>query len=85
MSLKIQNHQTFLRLIAATVLLTLSWGGQVAAQTQPVLQKFLNEIPAQEFVDGATAYGAMHKDLPVVPILSGTKVLGYAYITSDFV
>lgn len=57
----------------------------VQAQTVPVLQKFISEIPANEFIDGATAYGAILDDIPVVPVLNGSDVLGHAYITSDFV
>ncbi len=42
-------------------------------------------VPASELVEGATAYGEMLPDLPVVPVLNGSKLMGYAFITSDFV
>ena len=56
-----------------------------SAQTTPVLQQFLPKIAAGDFVEGATGYGAMRTDIPVVPVLRGETVLGYAFITSDFV
>lgn len=62
--------------------------GSGAAEAQgkpPVLQKFLKKVPAAELVDGATSYGPLRADIPVVPVLAGSNVLGYAFITSDFV
>ncbi|NOR62274.1 MAG: 4Fe-4S binding protein [Rhodobacteraceae bacterium] len=50
-----------------------------------LLPKFVAEVPASELVEGATAYGAMLDAAPVMPILNGSELLGYAYITSDFV
>ncbi|OUS05116.1 4Fe-4S binding protein [Rhodobacterales bacterium 52_120_T64] len=55
------------------------------AQTPPVIQKFITEISASELVEGATAYGSMLNNIPVVPVLNGSDVVGYAFITSDFV
>ena len=59
--------------------------GIAQAETSPVIKKYITDIPAADFIDGATAYGAIRSDVPVVPILSGQKTLGYAFITSDFV
>ena len=59
--------------------------GTTRAQAQPVLQQFLSKVPAGDLADGATGYGALRTDIPVVPILNGDAVLGYAFITSDFV
>jgi NosR/NirI family nitrous oxide reductase transcriptional regulator len=63
-------------LLAATV---------ARADGPPILERFIAQIPAGELVKGATAYGAMREDVPVVPVLKGSDLLGYAYITSDFV
>lgn len=76
---------TIFRTIAVLQLAFLAFAGVATAQTPPVLQKFIAEIPASEFVVGATAYGAMLENIPVVPVLNGSDVLGHAYITSDFV
>ncbi|VAW14960.1 Nitrous oxide reductase maturation protein NosR [hydrothermal vent metagenome] len=51
----------------------------------PVLKTFLAKIPASEFVKGATAYGPISQAYPLAPVLSGTDVLGYVYVTSDYV
>ncbi|MCR9138272.1 MAG: NosR/NirI family protein [Alphaproteobacteria bacterium] len=56
-----------------------------AQSRAPVLQKFLVEIPAGELVEGATAYGPIRTDIPVAPVLKGGSVMGYAFVTSDFV
>ena len=55
------------------------------ARTGPVIAHYIKKVPAGELVAGATAYGPMEKDLPVVPILKGHERIGYAFITSDFV
>lgn len=56
-----------------------------AQGTRPVVEKFLPEIAAGELVDEATAYGPLRSDVPVAPVMKGDEVLGYAFITSDFV
>jgi len=76
-----QLFLSFLRLIAALLV----FAGMAAAQSAPVLNKFLKKVPASELVAGATGYGNMLEALPVVPVLKGKEVLGHAYITSDFV
>ncbi len=55
------------------------------AEGAPQLTRFIAQLPASDLVDGATAYGEMRDDIPVVPVLNGSELLGYAYITSDFV
>ena len=79
-----QRSPHLIRIIAAIYVALFALSG-AQAQTPPVLLKFIAEIPANEFIEGATAYGSVLDDIPVVPVLSGSKVLGHAYITSDFV
>jgi NosR/NirI family nitrous oxide reductase transcriptional regulator len=52
---------------------------------EPVLQQFLDKVPAGELVAGADAYGPLQTDPPVAPVLKGGETVGYAFITSDFV
>ena len=73
------------RLLAVIHVALFAFTIDTQAQTAPVLHKFISEIPASEFIEGATAYGSILDDIPVVPVLNGTDVLGHAYITSDFV
>ncbi|PCJ76118.1 MAG: 4Fe-4S binding protein [Rhodobacteraceae bacterium] len=73
------------RIVSTVYLVFLALISVAHAQTQPILQKFISEIPAGEFIEGATAYGAFLDEIPVVPVLNGQEILGYAYITSDFV
>ncbi len=55
------------------------------ANGAPVLETFIAKVPAGELVEGATAYGEIRDDIPVAPVLKGSELLGYAFITSDFV
>ncbi|MCF6315869.1 MAG: NosR/NirI family protein [Marinosulfonomonas sp.] len=92
MSLKKTSPQvsSLLRIFAILQIVFLAFAGSVIAQTSPVLNspvlnKFIPKVPASELVAGADAYGAMLENIPVVPVLKGGEVIGYAYITSDFV
>ncbi len=80
-----RNVATALRFLAFLPFLFLIFAAPVRAGSVPVLERFLPEYPAAEFVDGATAYGAIRDDIPVAPVLKGDTVLGYVYISSDFV
>ena len=55
------------------------------ARAEPVLQHFLQELPAAELVAGADGFGPMQADTPAAPILKGGETLGWAIVTSDFV
>ncbi|VAV89847.1 Nitrous oxide reductase maturation protein NosR [hydrothermal vent metagenome] len=68
-------------LLLALVVLT----GVAAGETRPILYKFIANTPASELVNGATSYGPLRADIPVVPILNDGKTLGYAFVTTDFV
>ncbi len=72
-------------LIVAFQLAFMMLAGAALAEHTPVLEKFLTKVPASELVEGATAYGPMRDDVPVVPVLNGSDLMGYAFITSDFV
>ena len=76
---------TALRFLMVVCITLLAFAATARAQTAPVLLKFLEKLPASEFVEGATAYGPMLENIPVVPVMNGGKVIGHAYITSDFV
>ncbi|MCZ4271940.1 NosR/NirI family protein [Maritalea porphyrae] len=74
-------------ILLAVVALALAFNASAAfAQTaRPILEKFLPKVEAQFFAPEATSYGNINAQLPVAPILRGQDVLGYAFITSDFV
>jgi len=81
-----QEPQGFCRILALFCAVLVLLGQTAHAQANPpVLQKFLSEISASELVDGATSYGPIRADFPVAPVLGGSNVLGYAFVTSDFV
>ncbi len=72
-------------LVLALALGLLGVGPAIAQASKVELTDFVSKHPAGGLVDGATAYGAMRDDIPVVPVLKGSEVMGYAFITSDFV
>jgi len=79
------KFRTLLSFLAVMQLAALLFASAGHAQNAPVLTRFLAEMPASELVEGATAYGPMRSDIPVVPVMNGSTLLGYAYITTDFV
>ncbi len=87
MSLKKPNLRipALLRIFIVLQIAFLAFATNVTAQTSPVLNKFIPKVPASELVEGADTYGDMLDSIPVVPVLKGGEVMGYAYITSDFV
>ncbi|WP_296762655.1 NosR/NirI family protein [Sediminimonas sp.] len=73
-------------LVFAFGLLVAAGSGAVHAQTaEPVLERFLSEVPASDLVSGADGYGALHADHPVAPVLKDGARIGWAFVTSDFV
>ena len=54
-------------------------------RAEPVLPSFLKEVPAASIVEGADSYGPLRDDVPVAPILKAGEIVGWAFITSDFV
>ena len=50
-----------------------------------VLSTYLTKVAPADLVPGADAYGPIRDDVPVAPVLQGDTLLGYAFITSDFV
>lgn len=77
-------RQLFLSVFLFIFLILIS-GVSLAQSSQTILEKFLPKIAASEFVASATSYGVVLDNIPVAPILKGEEILGYAYITSDFV
>ncbi|WP_413788573.1 4Fe-4S binding protein [Paludibacillus litoralis] len=49
------------------------------------LGRFLSTIDPADLMDGATAFGPVGADTPTAPVLAGSKTIGYAFLTSDFV
>ncbi|MCC0052336.1 MAG: FMN-binding protein, partial [Rhodobiaceae bacterium] len=55
------------------------------AQADPLVMKFLDKASVGDIVPGATEYGQLRSDIPVVEALKDGKVVGYVFLTSDFV
>ncbi len=49
------------------------------------LPRFLPDMEAADLAEGATGFGPLGEDAPVVPILKGSETIGWAFLTSDFV
>jgi NosR/NirI family nitrous oxide reductase transcriptional regulator len=69
------------------LILILIWflSAPALAQTGPVLERFLAEVAAGDLVTGAEAYGPPRDDMPVAPVLKAGEIIGWAFVTSDFV
>lgn len=74
---------TVLRLVA--YLLLLATAPAAAQSSNSILSRYLPDIAPADLVEGADAWGAIREDVPVAPILSGGKEIGFVFITSDFV
>lgn len=48
------------------------------------LSDFLNKAKPGELFEGADRFGTIAGDPPIVPVLRGEELLGYAYLNSDF-
>ncbi|WP_322989980.1 FMN-binding protein, partial [Hoeflea sp.] len=77
-----RGHSWIISLFALIASLVLGVGG---AQAEPLVMKFLDEVSVGEIVPGATEYGELRSDIPVVEALKDGQVLGYVFLTSDFV
>ena len=55
------------------------------ARAEPLVMKFLEKANVGEIVPGATEYGQLRSDIPVVEALKDGRVVGYVFLTSDFV
>lgn len=49
------------------------------------ISRFVPNLSPTELMEGATGFGVFRDDIPVVPILKGSEVAGYVFLTSDFV
>jgi len=64
--------------------MVLVWASPGRAAT-PLLPQFLDRVAPGDLVAGADAYGPLHADIPVAPLLTGGQSIGWVFLTSDFV
>ncbi len=67
---------TFLALLAS---------GPSPAVAASDLARFLKDVTPAELAPGADAFGAVRKDVPVVPVLKGGETVAHAFVNTDFV
>ncbi|PTW60540.1 NosR/NirI family nitrous oxide reductase transcriptional regulator [Breoghania corrubedonensis] len=53
--------------------------------TAPLIGSYTDKVPVGDIVPGADSYGQIRTDIPVVPALKGGTVVGWVFLTSDFV
>jgi NosR/NirI family nitrous oxide reductase transcriptional regulator len=74
-----------LRIVAVVlVALTSLFLSAIQGLADESLQHFLSATQPNELIQGADAYGAAEGTPPLVPVLSGGKAVGYAYLNTDF-
>ncbi len=54
-------------------------------QKIPELGRFLTEVAPGDLAPGADSFGPIREDVPVAPILNRGEIVGWAFLTSDFV
>ena len=67
------------------VLLIFLVAGSCPASAQSRLAEFLHDVPAGELVPGADRYAAPQGSPPVAQVLSGDRLVGYAFVNADWV
>jgi NosR/NirI family nitrous oxide reductase transcriptional regulator len=60
-------------------------GASAGTVRAPELGRFLLNVTPEDLAPGADAFGLIREDLPVAPILQQDAVVGWVYLTSDFV
>jgi len=83
MTTKPDNGRTWIAI--ALVMIASLLLGMSSVQAEPLVMKFLDKASVGDIVPGATEYGQLRPDIPVVEALKGGKVVGYVFLTSDFV
>ncbi|HUH50223.1 MAG TPA: FMN-binding protein, partial [Mycoplana sp.] len=78
-SLPRRNFATVL-ILSFLIVLALAFPGFAGGQ----LGTFLDKVQPSELFQGADRFGEPSGDPPIVPVLRGDDVLGYAYLNSDF-
>ncbi|HMN21216.1 MAG TPA: 4Fe-4S binding protein [Ottowia sp.] len=71
-------------LLLFVLFLTLVWP-VAGAQEAPTVGTFLGAVQPGALVPGTDRFGPLRAQPPVVPALKGDEVLGYVYLTSQFV
>ena len=55
------------------------------ASAESVLSKLLPDVQAGDLVEGADGFGATHPDIPAIQVLKDGGIVGWAFVTSDYV
>ncbi|MFN0265220.1 FMN-binding protein [Tepidamorphus sp. 3E244] len=64
----------------------IAWFGLAAEATAaPLISDFIDKVELQDIVPEADALGNLRADLPVYEARKGNNVVGYVFLTSDFV
>lgn len=70
---------------ALLMMLAILFVGLQTVQAVPLVTKFLEKVDVTKLVPGADSLGELQSNLPVVPALKDGEVIGYVFLTSDFV
>jgi len=83
MTPKADNDRTWITVVLVMIASLLF--GIATARAEPLVMKFLDKVSVGDIVPGATDYGQLRADIPVVEALKDGKVVAYVFLTSDFV
>tara|TARA_R110002072_G_scaffold847_33_gene6890 strand:+ start:5982 stop:8186 length:2205 start_codon:yes stop_codon:yes gene_type:complete len=72
-------------LLKAIAIVTAILIATAPASAESVLSKLLPNVQAGDLVDGADGFGATHPDIPAIQVLKDGGIVGWAFVTSDYV
>ncbi len=70
-------------ILAAAI--TFCGGFANAADTEPLIGRYIGDVHVSQIVPDADSFGRLRDDIPVVPALREGKIVGFVFLTSDFV
>ena len=79
---RLENSIFAATLLVLAILAAIPSAAQAAS---PLLSQYLGRAEPSELFAGADRFGPIQDGVPVAPVLQGDKLLGYAYLNSDFV
>jgi NosR/NirI family nitrous oxide reductase transcriptional regulator len=67
------------------VLIAVALVPAVASAQDRMIDRLLTRVTPEAIAEGADAFGPVRSDVPVAPVLRGGQMIGWAFVTSDFV
>ena len=77
------NAQKFVGILLISYVVTIF--SALASTNESQLEQFISQVPVNELIPDADRYGSIRNDIPVVEALNQESLVGWVFLTSDFV